>query len=201
MSLEVATWVTAVATVVLAFGAYATTVLAIRAFKQQGKEVSDQAELLRIQSEQLAEDRKINAEQIRVLTLQAEELKQVAGDRERDAQERHRAQALQVYTWETREGAEPTEIVAHVRNTSQQPIYDVQLHWWPEPDPNDTDDEETSATLIGDLMPGTEYNEPADELGPYACSAISFRDRAGVWWQTMPNGRLKELPKPPRPYG
>jgi hypothetical protein len=106
-----------------------------------------------------------------------------------------------MYTWEPRDGPEPTEVVTHLRNTSQQAIYRVQIHWWPEPDSDGSLDEEDPATLVEDLMPGDEFSEPSGELGPYACSGVSFRDRVGVWWQMWPDGRLEELPKPPRPYG
>lgn len=58
MSLIGATVFVALATTVLAAGAIVTAVFAIRAFRKQSKEVSDQAEMLRVQSEQLAEQRK-----------------------------------------------------------------------------------------------------------------------------------------------
>jgi hypothetical protein len=48
-----------------------TGIFAGRAFWKQSRAVSDQTKMVRVQGEQLSEDRKINAEQIRVLTLQA----------------------------------------------------------------------------------------------------------------------------------
>lgn len=103
-----------------------------------------------------------------------------------------------MYTWETLEGPEPTGVVVHVRNTSQQPVYRVMLHWWPEPDSDSTFDEEQRArTWVGNLLPGEEFSGSSGGLGPYGSSGVSFCDRAGLWWQTWPDGRLEELPGRP----
>ena len=75
MSLEVATWGTAVATVVLAAFAIVTARYAKKAFEKQSKEVSDQTEMLDLQRRQFAEQEKTNAEHVKVLMLQAEELR------------------------------------------------------------------------------------------------------------------------------
>jgi hypothetical protein len=97
--------------------------------------------MLRIQTEQLAEDRKVNVEQIRILGLQAEELKQLADDCQREAQDRRRAQAAQVNMWVTgdedpvnvrlaaEEEPEEGPGFAHMLNTSQQPVYQVLIEW------------------------------------------------------------------------
>ena len=68
MSLIFATQLTAVATATLAVFAIVTAVFAILAFRKQPQEVTDQAKMLEVQSGQLSEQRKINAEQIGVLT-------------------------------------------------------------------------------------------------------------------------------------
>lgn len=47
---------------VLALFAIITAVYAVRAFRKQSQEVSDQATMLKVQSEQLAEQRRINEE-------------------------------------------------------------------------------------------------------------------------------------------
>ena len=65
MSLIFATQLTAIATAALAAFAIVTAWYARRAFLKQSQEVSDQASMLQVQSEQLAEQRKVNAEQIR----------------------------------------------------------------------------------------------------------------------------------------
>jgi len=50
---DIPTWITAIATFGLLVGAIVTAIYAIRAFRAQSQEVSDQAEMLRVQSEQL----------------------------------------------------------------------------------------------------------------------------------------------------
>src|SRR5215472_11239000 len=73
-----------------------------------------QGELLKIQSgqldlqRQLAEDqRAVSARQTDVLELQAHELKAPIDQREREAEERHRAQAVRVFMWEERFDHDP----------------------------------------------------------------------------------------------
>jgi len=169
MSLLFATQLGAVATLALAGFALATAVLAYMAWRKQSREVTDQAEMLK---------------------LQAEELRQVSAAREREAAERHHAQAVQVYMWETPTRAQ--RIHSHLRNTSQQPVYDVQLHWLSET--------ETPARLMLPLMPGKEQtftsDGPVPSSGPFASTAF-FRDRNGTWWQTFPDGMLIERAHPP----
>ena len=93
MSLDLSGEITAIATAVLAAFAIVTGIYAVRAFRKQSQEVSDQASMLQIQSEQLAEQRKVNEEQIRVLALQAAELRESLDERKREAVERRNAQA------------------------------------------------------------------------------------------------------------
>ncbi len=85
MSVDLSGEITAIATVVLAVFAIVTAVFAILAFRKQSREVSDQASMLKVQSGQLAEQRKINAEQIGVLALQAAELNASLLERTHDA--------------------------------------------------------------------------------------------------------------------
>jgi cbb3-type cytochrome oxidase subunit 3 len=80
MSVDLSGEITAIATAVLAVFAIVAAAFAILAFRKQYKEVSDQASMLRVQSEQLAEQRKVNAGQIRVLALQATELRESLED-------------------------------------------------------------------------------------------------------------------------
>jgi hypothetical protein len=98
MSLVVATWTGALATVGLFAGAAFTAWYARMAFREQSKEV-------------------------KLLQRQAE----------RDIDDRHRAQAIRVFTWAEQRpyNDEPDDMraVAFVRNTSQQPVYDVRLGW------------------------------------------------------------------------
>src|SRR5260221_7742679 len=101
-------------------GAIVTAIFAIKAFGKQSEEVStldrqardqqeltrQQGELLKVQSgqldlqrQQIEEQRAINARQTDVLELQARELKASIEQRERQATERHRAQAIRVFMW------------------------------------------------------------------------------------------------------
>jgi hypothetical protein len=184
---------TAVATLALAVLALATAIVAFLAWQKQSGEVRDQAKMLQVQSDRLAEDRKVNAEQIRVLSLQADELQLAAAHREREALEQRQAQAVRVYIWLVGEEIEDGMVV-HVRNTSDQPIYEVALQGtpgggarrWREP-----------------LMPGKEVSESyawPEELTTIGVPipTLTFRDRAGVRWQVWSDGRLEELAERPK---
>jgi hypothetical protein len=87
---------TAGGTIVLAVFAIVAAWYARKAFREQSKEVSDQAKMLEVQSDQLTEDRKVNAEQIRVLILQAEDLRESVRERERLRKAAERAQADEI---------------------------------------------------------------------------------------------------------
>jgi ABC-type bacteriocin/lantibiotic exporter with double-glycine peptidase domain len=76
MSLLFATQLTAIATAALAVFAIVTAFYARQAFRKQSQEVRDQASMLKVQSEQLAAQRKINS-------LQAEDLRESLKERAR----------------------------------------------------------------------------------------------------------------------
>lgn len=163
---------TAAATLALAVLALATAVLAFMAWRKQSREVSDQAEMLR---------------------LQAAELRQVSAEREREARERHRAQAAQVYL--------RFEYISPTYDADPaQPVHGVRVRWLLNGKPYEHY-YETTATV----MPGGEHEVTID-LPPdrasrdFSVSAI-FSDRAGTWWQTWPYGHLEEIPEPPSPAG
>lgn len=177
---------TAAATVALGVLALLAAVLAYLAWRKQSKEVSDQAEMLK---------------------LQAEELRQAAAEREREADERRRAQAELVYMWYAPVHAEvdgkaiPTMTVeAYVRNTSPQPIYDLRFEWQVFTGVLDRVDDETDCGEAP-LMPGATASARAP-VEPRlmaawlqdASAAATFRDRAGTWWRTHASGFLEELP-------
>jgi hypothetical protein len=103
MSLIFATQLTAIATAVLAVFAILTTIYAVRAFRKQSQEVSDQASMLKLQSErlevyrtQIDEQREINDTRGKVLELQALEIRASLEQRERAADEERRSQAAKV---------------------------------------------------------------------------------------------------------
>ena len=71
-----------------------------------------------------------------MLELQAAELRESLGERKREAKQQRRAQAVQVYFWvsvsrtvEDDGETHATALIAHVRNASLQPIYDVCFIW------------------------------------------------------------------------
>jgi hypothetical protein len=78
MPVDLSGELTAIATAVLAVFAILTTIYAVRAFRKQSQEVSDQASMLKVQSErlevyrtQIDEQREINDTRGKVLELQA----------------------------------------------------------------------------------------------------------------------------------
>jgi hypothetical protein len=204
---------TAAATLALAALALATAILALLAWRKQTREVSDQAKMLRVQSEQLEEQRKINARQIEVLELQTRELQESLDERKREAKDLHRIQAAQVYCWETYETPLPPgnargRATLYVRNTSQQPVYELQLSWYTGPfddplEPGNAFARDTIMMWPSPLMPGEECNithltPSSADTDAHASSAV-FRDHSGAWWRTWPNGHLDELTGPPIP--
>jgi hypothetical protein len=173
MSEIFAVQLTAVATLALALLALATAILALLAWRKQSREVSDQGEMLR----------------------------QATADRDREALERHRAQAVQVYLEELVApppyDLDPYVVAARVRNTSQQPVYGLRYQW------HVNDQPVGNQIWRGSLMPGTEdkviFECPADVRPARVTAMVIFRDRAGTWWSIWADGRLEEVPPPPQP--
>jgi hypothetical protein len=133
MSLLLATQITAVATAVLALFAIVTAAFAYLAFYSQSQELSDQASLLKIQSDQLEEQRKVNEKQIDVLTLQAQELEASLTERKDQAESERQAQANRVAAWfawypiENPFGGTQHDWGAVIRNDSELPILSVRV--------------------------------------------------------------------------
>ena len=86
MSLEVATWVTAIATVVLAISASLRRKFAWDALQKQSAEV-------KAIEQQVSDQKDLAASQAEMLQLQAGELRRAAADRDREALERRRSRA------------------------------------------------------------------------------------------------------------
>ena len=92
----------------------------------------DQAEQLRLQSEQLKDQMRVNDEQIRLMALQERELRAAQDERKRQATERREALARQVAAWFGGETLPPLDIPdqewgAHIRNGSLLPVFDVRV--------------------------------------------------------------------------
>jgi hypothetical protein len=214
-------WITAVGTALLGIFAILTAVYAIRAFRKQSQEVSHQAEMLKVQSEQLAEQRKVNAEQIRVLVLQAVELGESLDERKREAEQRRSTQAARVFVsqanavflpedpseiaeildededaWTdiTRTEAEGGWDVAEltVVNTSDQPAYDSRLRWHRGSASHGWPNPEP----LGTIMPMGEIKRirrfPLGTNMAVSGGVLTFRDAAGVTWMRRPDGVLTE---------
>jgi hypothetical protein len=160
VSLLVATQITAVATGVLAVGAVVSAIFAFLAFRKQSVEV-----------------------------------KTLLEERRSEAAERHREQAVRILIWEehttSQRGSEgrPVHIIlAHIRNASNHPIYDLTLYWY------QNDKIAGNAYALGPLIPGNETTveqDDPDNVGPHA--VLEFRDVNGVEWQARPDGALKEV--------
>lgn len=178
---------------------------------QQGELLQIQSGQLELQRQQLDERRIINTRQTEVLELQARELSESLDERKREMQERRHAQATRVFIWEERLDRDPRVtqaqaaaggsapgpvIVAHVRNASDWPIYDVRLNWhrgsmpWGQPD------------LFPPLMPGEEESVtralpidlPANVDLAVLGAVAFFRDTDRVIWRARPDGVLDEIP-------
>jgi len=198
MSLIFATQATAVATVVLAAFAIVTAAFAILAFSKQSSEVEDQASMLQVQQQQLKEQRMINAKQIEVLELQATELHDSTAVRKRAQAAHVFIQQEHRYTLSDRVDIRPESggtgplVTATVVNSSEQPIYDVEIRWHlgtsgpGEPDPQP----------IGTVMPGGEATRtrifPGDADANINAAVVRFTDASGLRWLRKPDGNLSE---------
>ena len=178
--------ITAIATMVLAVLAIFTTVYAIRAYRAQSSQLKDQRDL--------------NKKQTAVLKLQAQELEESLAERKREREQRSRAQASRVFVRQEHGPVRSTTAasaargatggrtkIAHLVNTSEQPIYDVMINW-------NLGDEPTGQCYLTPLMPGAEDKVTVtvppkadpEQLEPVAF----FRDAAGAHWRTTPDGKL-----------
>lgn len=130
---------------------------------------------------------------------QSAEVRLLQQERVREAAERRRVQASKIFLWERREKtvARPPkhEVTAQVRNSSEQPIYDVRYIWRV---PNGKD------VLIArrrPLMPGETASStvpvPQGVNPPSFGAHVVFRDAAGVRWRVQPDGVLGDLPDDP----
>jgi len=107
---DIPTWITAIATVLLAVFAIVTAYYARQAFLKQSEEVSDQAKMLKVQSDQLEEQRTINA-------LQAKDLEESLKERARLRRIAEREQADDVgFSYRKHEAGTPC------RHTTGSPL-------------------------------------------------------------------------------
>jgi len=199
MSLTVPTWIAAIATAVLAVSVILAIWLARNA--------------LSARSGQLTAQRELTTELTEALALLSRNLRQ-------SVDERRRAQARQVIIELDRDAASATpvpepaapyspesgkpgwRVTAAVRNTSQQPVYDLYVIWL------------LGTVRVGKpdraarLLPGHEIcfergheSDASDQpIDPDALAAfLTFRDAAGVRWTVREDGTLSDISSTPDP--
>ena len=220
MSLIFATQLTAIATAMLAVFAVVTAVYAIRAFRKQAQEVGaierqvkDQQELTRqqarlleiqfdqldIQRKQFADQREANAREAKVFELQYIELSGSIAQRTSEEEERRRGLASRVCIREDRHtglkaGRERVlpYIKATVLNTSDQPVYDLELRW----QCGSTKHDDQGPEPLGMILPAAEASGsrefPSDAEMVASSAVLTFRDAAGVIWICRPDGTLRD---------
>jgi hypothetical protein len=133
----------------------------------------------------------------RAFTKQSTEVALLQEQAERDAQQRRRAQASQVFTWveilpdkKTSQGLTWTAI--RIRNSSEQPVYDLSISW----------KEAERVAGLPVLMPGGEkalqHGLPDEVINGSTPVSLELRDSAGICWQMNSWGKLMEVPcRPP----
>jgi len=187
MPLTVPTWIAAAATVVLAIGVLVVAWFARKAFGVLSRQLTAQHEL----TAQLAE----------VLQLHARELHQAID-------ERRRSQACRVFIDLARPAEAPADeeapcqVTATVRNSSDQPVYDLYVIWqrgtvrMGRPD------------AVARLLPGDQASfergpQSDDSDGPADPAALNafltFRDTVGVRWTVREDGTLSDVAPSPHP--
>lgn len=193
MSAIAAAQLTAVATLVLAVFAVVTAVFAYLAFKAQSEQVS-------ALKDQVKAQQTLNEKQTPVLELQAQELresmddrKREADERKREAAERRRSQARHVFLGVERVGLNmPTGITATVRNSSNEPIYELRFGWYKGVAADGSDELEPMTLLPGEEAAAT-HEFPAGTNMNVVGATLIFRDTAGILWRRRLDGTLTDL--------
>jgi hypothetical protein len=218
---DIPTWVGAVGTCVATVAVIVTGVFVFLAFRKQGAQVDLMRDQLKQQEQssdqqlgimrrQLTQQRKADREAYRAAQQQireqqeanerqAEELRAVAAEREREAAQRRRAQAAQIFVTCDRPalGVQGT-LFATIHNTSPQPIYKVNLEWtmggptrWAA---------DSGHFPLAYLPPGGQVSESTPAAGhdhiDQHSAVVEFSDAAGVRWQRREGGELIEQLSP-----
>ncbi len=177
--LTVSAWITAVATVIIAFGVLTAVYYVRKAFGTKQRELVAQ----------LTDATRLHASALRL-----------------SVDERRRAQACHVFIdldrstplKEAGVAALPWRITATVHNASSQPVYDLYVIWqlgterMGRPDP-------TTKLMPGQQVcfeRGSHCAEPADPttIDPNSLTAfLTFRDAAGVRWTAREDGTLTDI--------
>ena len=221
MSLIFATQLTAVATAILAVFAFTTAVFAYLAFRKQSREVRDQAKMLKVQSDQLEEQQRINE-------LQATDLRASIKQRKLDADERRQEQARLVSAWigKTRDDPDSNggmrQISLELINGSGEPIYGLvagtvhiqgktgpsSLEAWFEKQKEVRSQQHRklpTPTVILSILPPGRWRIWVKDTGKVLSGGrrgaeLAFTDRAGTHWVRLAKGDLEEWPSAPFDY-
>lgn len=200
---------TAAATLALAVFAFLTAWLAFLAWRKQSREVSDQAAMLELQRQQLEAQREDSARQAGVLELQTADLRESLGEREREAEDRRRNQAMGVTAWlEQFEGTEFGDLWGTVvSNQSGQPIYDVHAYlYYMEEHRLGAEWAPTTggaSQVIKVVMPHVDLSVilpreaspyPEEDSGRAYRPGLMFTDAYGNRWERDPRGVLSPVP-------
>jgi hypothetical protein len=221
---DVPTWglfVGAIVTAIFAIKAFGKQSEEVRTLDRQARDQQEltrqQGELLKIQSDQLdlqrqqaEEQRVVIARQTDVLELQARELKASLEQREHETTERHRAQAVRVFMWQERFDRDPNVdeatlsargerlgpvVVAHVRNASDQPVYDLRFSWHRGTAPYRQGEAMRPLMPRDDAYATCPLPDDLPESNRDLFGAVAFfRDAAGTYWRARPDGQLDEIP-------
>ncbi len=177
MSLLATAQLTAIATAALAVFAIIAAVVAFLAFRKQSQELEDQ--------------RNVNAEQTRVLRLQAEELRASLDARQQVSLELRYQYASTIVAWQD----EPESsgmgwlVVAHVQNTGSRPVRDVSARWYADGAP--VRDREQLTVF---LPPGGQKNFDCRVDGATVMAGVKaivqFRTVGEGWWSAGTDGGL-----------
>jgi membrane protein implicated in regulation of membrane protease activity len=202
-------WIAAVGTGVLAIFAIVTALYAIRAFRKQSQEVSDQAEMLQVQSDRLEvyrgqvdEQREMNAKYREALDLQASEIRASLDQRERAGEEERRSQAAQVTAWF--EQTPGKTWAGHIRNASDLPVFDVRTFFYyvaekwqgGDWDPQMLGGPVEKIRVLPPqqdrfvAIPENVWGQMTDVSANSHVVSIEFTDAAGNHWERDPRGAL-----------
>lgn len=180
-----ATWVLAIATMVLALGAIGTVRYAKKAFKDQ---------------------KQLNARQTEVLDLQQKDLHE-------SLKQRQVAQAALIYVTndyfsgrshgseEIATGliASPPTVTAAVYNASPQPIYDVRIMWADARDLREAGDHDSLDTIRPGEQRMAKKELPPGSRSDVAIPVVYFRDAVGRRWTLLQDGYLNLIKPGKRP--
>lgn len=206
-----ATWVLAIATIVLAFGAAFTVLFAKRAFDEQSREVRTLADQLKVSREQFEEQKRLNARQTDVLDLQQQDLRE-------SLEQRQLAQAALIYVtndyfsgrssgsseeFVVGRTARPPTVTVTIYNASPQPIYDVRVMWVDARDLTEAGDRDFLRTIRPGEHGVAEKELPPGSPSDAAIPVAYFRDAAGHRWTLLQDGYLDRVEpgKGPDPRG